>query len=112
MSSPYLAISARADHESAEMWVGCSSSDAATRSPCGVKTAEEKSWPSMIIREYAVRMMMVRISRTIEESLAWTSSAVMGSTGVESTEARSALRACMLTVSDECTADRMPQGFA
>src|SRR5258706_2420298 len=33
----------------------------------------------MIMREYAVRMMIVRISRTIEESRAWTSSTVIGS---------------------------------
>ena len=59
-------------------------------------------------------MMMVRISRTIEESRAWSSSTVMGSTGFGSTEARSAVRTCMLTVSAECadSADRTLQGFA
>ena len=67
------------------MWVGCSICDAATSSPAGESTADEKSWPSMIMWEYAVRMITVRISRTIDVSRVWINSTVMGSSPRDST---------------------------
>lgn len=60
--------------------MGCSTSEAATSSPAGDSTAQEKSWPSWIIGERAVRIMMLRISRTTDVRRVWISSSTIAST--------------------------------